>query len=127
MNNVLLTFIITFSMFTFVCGLSVVWTRECRKFRKAGRNKRNVQYLVEYTKDGKFKSGFTFDAIDKEDKENKEKEIKKEIEKEREKLKERQKEEKDVEKEVEKEVEKYRKIIFYAVVIYYIYKIYKVI
>lgn len=123
-NNILVSFIIAFSMFTFVCGLCVIWEREYRKCKNKGKNKkRDVQYLVEYTKDGKFKNGFTFDAID----DNVDKNLlktKDDLKREKKEKEEKDKEEKE---EKEKEEEKYRNVIFYFVVMYYIYKIYQVI
>ena len=110
-NNILVSFIITFSIFTFICGLCVVWKRECRKYKN---KKREIQYILEYTKEGKIKNGFTFDAID---------DLRVNIDK----LKKKREEKEKREKERAKEEEKYRNIIFYFVVLYYIYKIYQVI
>ena len=67
-TKLLFAFGIAFSLFAFVCGVSVVWERECRKCKKCKKSKRKIQYLVEYTEDGKLKNGFTFDPIDRDDK-----------------------------------------------------------
>lgn len=109
-HNALLSFGIVFSMFCFACGFSVILRRELERCKRCKKNKRTqpVQYLVEYTKDGKLKNGFTFDPIC----ENCEKQFYTL---------------KDDENAMKKDEEKYKKLLFYVVMIYYTYKIYKVV
>lgn len=115
--NIVLSSSIALSIFAFILGLMVEYVRITR--RMGCRKKK--KYLVEIMPDGTRQNVFTFDPSD-DIKKMTDKQLIEKIKEEREKLERNKEKEKEEKKEKEK---KHTNLMFYFVVSYYVFKIFR--